>query len=168
MREKIQQLYIEGYSAKEIAYKLGKTEVSVKKFISRNLKQFKQIHNEYRELRQSNTNENIDKIQKLYLKGYNAKEIGKLMCLSHGYIRNLISKHLKEYGQEHRKARDLNKSIIKAINTINNSYIGNSALLKQNRQSYIYNKNDNLVFDEETRGTRPDDIPKVFYKRNSM
>ena len=32
----------------------------------------------------------------------------------------------------------------------------------KNRQSYKYNKNGNLVFDEE-RGKRPNDLPKNFY-----
>lgn len=165
MRSKIKQLYLEGYSAKEIAYKVCKTEVSVRKFISRNLKEFSKLHKEQLEIRQNKKKvASTEKIKQLYLKGYNAKEIADILNLSHGHIRNFISVNLRERSQEHRKSRDLNKSIIKSINNMNNSYISNAAFLKQNRQSYKYNKNNNLVFDEDTRGTRPTDVPKTFYE----
>ena len=45
---------------------------------------------------------------------------------------------------------------------MNNSFISNSSLLKYNRQSYKYNKNNNLVFNEE-RGRKPIDLPKTYY-----
>lgn len=167
MREKIKQLYIEGYNSKEIAEKTGKTQVSVQKFIQRNMKQFKKAHLEQRKIRESQIEGNkIERVKSLYLRGYNAKEIAEILCVSHQYIRVLISKNLKEFGFEHRKARALNKSIKKAIDTKNNSYMCNTAFLKQNRQSYKLNKNGNLVFDEETRGTKTEDVPKAFYKRN--
>lgn len=165
MKDKIKELYIGGYNSKEISLKVCKTESAIKQYISRNLKEFRNIHNENRNKRTLEAvSQKREQIKNLYLKGYNSKEISDIMCLSHGYIRNLISKHFREYRDEHKIIRDNNKSIKKAVKTMNNSYINNTALLKFNRQSYIYNKNNNLVFDE-SRGSRPEDLPKTFYKK---
>ncbi|MGX4601679.1 hypothetical protein [Faecalimicrobium sp. JNUCC 81] len=68
---------------------------------------------------------------------------------------------------EHRKNRDLNKFIIKAINQDYNSYIGSNALLRWNRQSYDYDKNGNLVSNKK-RGTKPKDLLKSFSKKGGM
>lgn len=169
MKTRIKRLYLEGYTAKEIALAVNKSEGSVKMFIKRNLNEFKKLHKEQKELRAClDKQDQFNKIKELYLKGYNAKEIAKLLELSHGHIRNYISENLKGYGFEHRKARDLNKSIIKAINSTNNSYISNVSFLRQNRQSYKYDRNGNLAFDESTRGTRTIDVPKKFYKKNAI
>lgn len=169
MREKIKKLYLDGYSSKDIANEVGKSEPSIKKIINRNFKQFKEIHDKNQKIKkESNQNVLVKKIKELYLRGYNAKEIAGILGYSHGYIRNIISENLKEECVEHRKKRAFNNSIKKSINNLNNSYISNSALLKINRQSYKYNENNNLVFDEETRGKRPEDIPKVYYKSKEL
>ncbi len=42
---------------------------------------------------------------------------------------------------------------------MNRQYMDDNSLLKMNRQSFNYDKNYNLIFDEE-RGKRPNDLPK--------
>lgn len=169
LKAKIKELYLLGHSSKQIADILGKKDATIRKFINRNLKEFDKLHEEKAKLIRANTKLDVkEKIKELYLKGYNAKEIAKMLQKSHGYIRNLISTNLRECSKDHRKARDLNKSIINAINSMNNSYISDASLLRQNRQSYKYDKNFNLVFDEESRSTRPHDVPKKFYRREAI
>lgn len=103
----------------------------------------------------------------MYVKGLNYKEIAKAMNYKSDSVRQCIHRNFRHLSFEHRKNRDLNKSIIRAINQDNNSYIGSNALLRWNRQSYDYNKNGNLVFNEK-RGTRPKDLPKSFSKKDGM
>lgn len=103
-----------------------------------------------------------NKVKELYLKGYNAKEISNLLNEKHDTIRRCINRNFADLKFENRKARDLNKDMRRAVDNMNNSFISNSSLLKYNRQSYRYNKNGNLVFDER-RGKRPADLPKTYY-----
>lgn len=167
MRDKIREMYLAGYTAKEIAKELNKSEGSVKMFISRNLKGFEKIHEKQIEIKKGLLKINkLERIKKLYLQGLNAKEIANILKDSHGYIRNIISENFKEFRKEHIKARDLNKSIIRAINRTNNNYMSDIALMKQNRQSFRYDKNGNLEFDEENRANKPNDLPKKIYIKN--
>ena len=101
-------------------------------------------------------------IKILYTKGYNAKEIAELLVYTHSYMREYISKNLSEYKIEHKKNRVIKKEMIRAVDNMNNSYISNSAILEWNRQSYDYNENGNIVFNEK-HGARPLDLPKTFY-----
>lgn len=170
MKDKIRELYIKGYSAKQISAELKKSEGSIKMFIKRNFKDFKKVHEEQKRIREGLKKLNESEyIKEKYVEGYNAKEIANILGKSHGHIRNYISKNLlKKYGFQHRKARDLNKDIKKAVRSFNNSFMSDSALLKQNRQSYKYDKNYNIEFNEDTRSARPDDAPKKYYRRNSI
>lgn len=169
MKETIRELYIKGYNSNEIGNILKMNSNTVRTFINRNLKELKKINEEQKKIRYDiKKNNEIDSIKKLYLKGYNSKEISKILGKSHSLIRKYISKNLlKKYGLEHRKTREINKSIIKAVDTMNNSYIPNSSFINWNRQSYDYNKNGNLVFNEG-RGIRPKDVPKTFYQKSGM
>ena len=90
------------------------------------------------------------------------KEIAELLVYTHSYMREYISKNLSEYKIEHKKNRVIKKEMIRAVDNMNNSYISNSAILEWNRQSYDYNENGNIVFNEK-HGARPLDLPKTFY-----
>lgn len=169
MKNRVRELYIKGYSAKQIADELQKSESSIKMFINRNLKDFKKVHEEQKKIKEGLKKlDEFEFIKSKYIEGYNAKEIAMILGKSHGHIRNYISKNLKEYGFQHRKARDLNKEIKKVVRSMNNSFMSDSSLLKQNRQSYRYDRNYNIEFDEPTRSARPSDAPKKFYRRNSI
>ena len=167
MRDKIREMYLDGYTTKEIAKELNKSEGSVKMFIRRNLKGFEKIHKKQLEIKKCMLKTNrLDRIKTLYVKGFNAKEIANILNESHGHIRNTINLNFKEFRNEHIKARDLNKSILKTVRRMNNSYMSYLSLIKQNRQSFKYYKNDNLEFDKENRENKPADIPKKIYIRN--
>lgn len=108
-----------------------------------------------------------EKIKRMYIMGLNYDEIADRLNYNKSSVRSCINRNFSNFRFEHRKNRDLNKSMIKAINQENNSFIGNRALLKWNRQSFNYNKNGNLVFNER-RGKRPKDLPKSFSKKDGM
>lgn len=108
-----------------------------------------------------------NRVKELYLKGYNSKEISKILSAGNQIVKSdtiqrCINRNFSDFKFEHRKARNLNRDIKRSIDTMNNSFISNSSLLKYNRQSYRYNKNGNLVFDERI-GRKPDDLPKTYY-----
>ena len=167
MRTEIRNLYIDGYTAKEIAEILCRSECSVKKFISRNLKDFKKVHEKQKLLKKGLKKlDELEYIKQRYIEGYSSSEIAILLNKSYGYIRNYICENLTSYRREHRKSRSLNKEIKKVVASMANSYISDSAMLKQNRQSYNYDKNNNLEFDETTRSARPSGLPKKIYRRN--
>lgn len=167
MRDKIRQMYLDGYTTKEIAKELNKSEGSVKMFIRRNLKGFQKVHKKQMEIKKSISKTNkLDRIKQLYVQGLNAKEIANILDESHGSIRNTIHLNFKEFRKEHIKSRDLNKAIIKAVKRMNNSYMSDLSLLKQNRQSFKYDKNNNLEFDQENRANKPNDIPNKIYLKN--
>lgn len=159
--ERVKELYINGYGAKEIANLLNDKHDRVRQYINRHLKEYKNVHLENKS---TIIKENI---KNLYIRGYSAKEISQITNTSYATIRKHISLYLSCYKEEHLENRNRNKEIIKAIDNMNNSYIPNSSFLSWNRQSYDYNKNGNLVFNED-RGSRPKDVPKTFYQKSGM
>lgn len=111
---------------------------------------------------------NKEEVKELYLKGYNAKEIAKILKdrgqinIKSDTVQRCINRNFDTLKLEHRKNRNISKDIKKSIDNMNKSFMSNSALLKMNRQRYNYNKNGNLVFDESV-GKRPYDLPKTYY-----
>lgn len=167
MRDKIREMYLAGYTVKEIAKELDKSEGAVKMFIRRNVKGFEKVHKKQMEIKKSLLKTNrLDRIKQLYVQGLNAKEIANILGESHGHIRNTINLNFKEFRKEHVKSRDLNKAIIKTVKRTNNSYMSDLSLIKQNRQSFKYDKNNNLEFDQENRENKPADVPNKIYMRN--
>lgn len=100
-----------------------------------------------------------DRIKELYINGYNSKEISNITGFTQDSIKKCISRNFQEYKFIHRENRQIKKDSLKAINKMNRQYMDDSSLLKMNRQSFNYDKNYNLIFDEE-RGKRPNDLPK--------
>lgn len=164
LSEEIKRLYIDGCTVKEISEMLEVKQGSLKKFIQRNLKEYKYINIENKTVKKFKKYENI---KRLYIKGYNAKEIADYLAFTHKYMREYISENLKVYRAEHIKNRNINKEIVKAVDNTNNSFMSNSSFLNWNRQSYDYNKNGNIVFNEK-RGSRVKDVPKTFFKKEGM
>lgn len=116
---------------------------------------------------------NKDEVKELYAKGYNAKEIAKILKgrgqinIKSDTVQRCINRNFYKLKSEHLKNRNINKDIKKSIDNMNNSFMSNSSLLKMTRQRYNYNKNGNLVFDESA-GKRPYDLPKTYYIRDKI
>ena len=88
-----------------------------------------------------------------------------MLELKYDRVRKFISRNfLLDYKEIHKKNREQEKSIKRAIDNKVNSYITNQNFLKQNRQAYKYNQNMNITFDDSI-GVKTDDVPKTFYSK---
>lgn len=156
---KIKELYEEGYIAREIAEKLDERVDTIRYQIYKNFNESKNTHKLNRI-----KNRPGDEIKNLYVKGYNISEISKILELDKNNVKMHVSRNLGPFKVQHEKSRKENEEIKKVVSKMSKSFISDQSLLKINRQSYNYNKNYDLVFNE-SRGERPFDLPKR-YKNN--
>ena len=109
---------------------------------------------------------NKEIVETLYKKGLSASEISeRLEFISVSSIQKCITrnfKHLRDTHKENRKMRQENLMILKLQEK---KFISDSALLKYNRQSYNYDKDYNLIFNEK-RGAIPDGLPSKYMRTN--
>ncbi|MGX9758862.1 terminase gpP N-terminus-related DNA-binding protein [Clostridioides difficile] len=96
---KIKDLYLKGYRAKEIATTLEIGYESVRKYIARNCKDLKEIH-------KKNNNSIIEEIRKLYSKGHNAKEIAHVLHKNIDMIEKNIIRNCEDLKKIHKKNND--------------------------------------------------------------
>ncbi|HBF5866272.1 sigma-70 region 4 domain-containing protein [Clostridioides sp. ZZV14-6044] len=95
-KDKIKDLYLKGYNAKEIAITLEVSYERVRKYISRNYKDLKAIH-------KKNSNSVIEEIKELYSKGYNAKEISHILHKNIDMVEKNISRKCVDLKKLHKK-----------------------------------------------------------------
>ncbi|MBZ0660725.1 hypothetical protein KWL79_018590, partial [Clostridioides difficile] len=93
---KIKDLYLKGYRAKEIATTLEIGYENVRKYIVRNCKDLKEIH-------KKNSNSIIEEIRKLYSKGHNAKEIAHVLHKNIDMIEKNIIRNCEDLKKIHKK-----------------------------------------------------------------
>lgn len=153
--QKIRALYEEGYIPSEIASKIDEKVDTVRNHIYKNFKGSRAIHLENREKRPN------DKIKDLYCKGYTIVEISKILNIKRDNVKNHYYRNLTEYRPKHEEARNLNNEIKQLVERQCKDYISDHALLKINRQSYDYDKNNDLVYNEK-RGAIPGGLPKKY------
>ncbi|ENY8332372.1 TPA: hypothetical protein ACKONR_000441 [Clostridioides difficile] len=157
-KNKINNLYLKGYKAKEIAYTLEISYESVRKYIARNCKDLKEIH-------KSNSNSVIGEVRKLYTKGYNAKEIAHILHKNIDMIEKNIIRNCKDLKKIHKKnnqktvdmeevrklytkgynAKEIAHILHKNIDMIEKNIIRNCEDLKK-----IHKKNNQKIVDIET------------------
>lgn len=157
--EELRKLYSEGYNAKEIADILNKNINMIKKCICRNCEDLKNLH--------KTNNENvvdIETVRRLYLKGYDSKEIADISNKDSNTVNLCIYRNCVDLKKIHKENQRIRKDTLKLLDRYNKTYINDSSLLKYNRQSYKNDKNNNLEFDS-SRGEKPYDIPEK-YKKN--
>ncbi|EOE7347203.1 hypothetical protein PV669_16490 [Clostridioides difficile] len=157
--EEVRKLYSEGYNAKEIATILSKDSNTVNLCIYRNCEDLKKIHKKNNE-----KVVDIEATRRLYLKGYNAKEIADILNKDANTVDLCIYRNCIDLKKIHKENRIIRKDTLKLLDRHNKTYINDGSLLKYNRQSYKNDRNGNLKFDKR-RGSKPYDIPKV-YKKN--
>ena len=165
-KSKINNLYLEGYILIEIANILSLEYEYVKEVIESKLcKELNKAHLIARNNKKKIIKLNRERIKNLYIKGYNYNEISQMLELKYDRVRKFISRNfLLDYKEIHKKNREQEKSIKRAIDNKVNSYITNQNFLKQNRQAYKYNQNMNITFDDSI-GVKTDDVPKTFYSK---
>nr|WP_312985698.1 hypothetical protein [Clostridioides sp.] len=154
--KKIKTLYEEGYIPSEIACKIDEKVDTVRNQIYKNFKESRAIHLENREKRPN------DKIKELYCKGYTISEISKILNVKRDNVKNHFYRNLTEYRSDHEEARKLNNEIKKLVQKECKNYISDHALLKINRQSYVYDKNNDLVYNDKRCGEIPSGLPRKY------
>lgn len=109
--------------------------------------------------------EKLKKIGNLYEQGYTSKQISSILEITDCSIRQTIHRNFSHLKEVHESNKKLNKESRSVIEKRCKKFISDSALLKQNRQSYNYDKNYNLVFNEK-RGAIPDGLPSKYMRTN--
>lgn len=111
--------------------------------------------------------EKLKKIGNLYEQGYTSKQISSILETTDCSIRQTICRNFSHLKEVHENNKKLNKESRSVIEKRCKKFISDSALLKQNRQSYNYDKNYNLVFNEnEKRGAIPNGLPSKYMRTN--
>ncbi|GAX66679.1 hypothetical protein NCKUH21_03711 [Clostridioides difficile] len=152
-------MYSEGYNTKEIAHVLHKNIDMIEKNIIRNCGDLKKIHKKNNEKAVD-----IEAVRRLYLKGYNAKEIADTLNKEANTVNLCIYRNCVDLKKIHEENRIIRKDTLKLLDRHNKTYINDDSLLKYNRQSYKNGKNGDIKFDDK-RGSKPYDIPGI-YKKN--
>ncbi|HAU4845819.1 TPA: hypothetical protein KPG21_000006 [Clostridioides difficile] len=183
-KDEIRKLYLEGYNAKDIAILLNINIEKIKKCISRNYKDLKEIH-----IKNNEKLLNKDEIRKLYLEGYNAKDIANILNKNIEMVKKSIIRDCKDLKKVHKKnnenaidieevrklyikgynAKEIADILSKDSNTVNLCIYRNCGDLKK-----IHKKNNEKAVDiEEIRklyseGYNTKEIARVLHKNIDM
>lgn len=157
--KEVKRLYEMGYVAREIAEQLDERVDTVRYQIHKKFKDSRDTHRLNKE-----KNRPGDKIKDLYVKGYNVTEISKVLKLDKNNVKMHVSRNLSSFKDQHDKVRKENEEIKRVVSKASKNYMNDYSLLKMNRQSYDYDKNYDLVFNEKSRGIRPCDLPNKYKK----
>ncbi|MGL5652138.1 MAG: helix-turn-helix transcriptional regulator [Paraclostridium sp.] len=109
--------------------------------------------------------EKLQKIGKYYEQGYTSKEIANILQVTDCSIRQTICRNFSHLKEIHNNNKKLNHESRMLIEKRCKKFISDTALLKQNRQSYNYDKDYNLVFNEK-RGEIPNGLPSKYMRTN--
>ncbi|WP_290063341.1 hypothetical protein [Paraclostridium bifermentans] len=111
--------------------------------------------------------EKLKKIGEYYEQGYTSKQIASILQTTDCSIRQSICRNFSHLKEVHENNKKLNHEGRILIEERCKKFISDSALLKLNRQSYNYDKNYNLVFNEnEKRGAIPSGLPSKYMRTN--
>ncbi|HBH4034389.1 TPA: hypothetical protein KSL09_003213 [Clostridioides difficile] len=147
---KIKDLYLKGYRAKEIATKLEIGYESVRKYIARNCKDLKEIH-------KKNNNSIIEEIRKLYSKGYNAKEIAHVLHKNIDMIEKNIIRNCEDLKKIHKK----NNEKVVDIEEVRKLY---SKGFNAKEIAHVLHKNIDMIEKNIIRNC--EDLKKIHKKNN--
>ncbi|HDX7085982.1 TPA: hypothetical protein RQA65_003493 [Clostridioides difficile] len=179
-KNKINNLYLKGYKAKEIAYTLEISYESVRKYITRNCKDLKEIH-------KRNSNSVIGEVRKLYTKGYNAKEIAHILHKNIDMIEKNIIRNCEDLKKIHKKnnqkivdietirrlytkgysAKEIADTLNKETNTVNLCIYRNCEDLKKIHKENRIIRKDTLKLLDRHNKTHISDSSFLKYNRQS-
>lgn len=111
--------------------------------------------------------EKNERIKEMYIKGYSASKITKIINrefgleIKLGAITKYIQRNLKDCKAEHNKNKAIIRDCRRVVSNSSRSYMGTKQLIMWNRQSYKADSAGNLRYDS-TRGKAPADLPKRY------
>lgn len=101
-----------------------------------------------------------EKIERLYLKGYNYIEIAKVFNWKPESVRKCIQRNFKELKNQHELERDRRKAIDRALKREVNGFMTSRNFVKTNPSIYTQNSKGDLVLKKGTV-CYTNDTPKV-------
>lgn len=109
-----------------------------------------------------------EKVQKMYLEGYNAKEISNIVQANVDTIRTCIKRNFKHLKEKHEIAVITRKEVIKAVNYEAKKCMSDKAFINKNKSIYRTKKNGDIVINEEAAPVTTWDTPIRFNNEKDL
>ena len=101
-----------------------------------------------------------ERVKKLYLSGYNAVQIAKIISSKTEAVRKCIQRNFSELSIEHQNAVTVRKEAIKAINYESNRCMSDRTFIMKNRSAYITEKDGDIVLNRKVAPVVTFDTPR--------
>ena len=111
---------------------------------------------------------NKNKIEELYLNGYDASQIAKKLEKNVEAVRKYIQRNLNHLKDKHKSAVVERREIIRAINYESNKYMGDSTFIKKNRSIYKTKLDGDIVINRDVAPVVTWDTPKRLVNENKI
>ena len=92
---------------------------------------------------------NKNEVGKLYITGYDARQISEILCVNVESVRKCIQRNYSHFRNRHQEALRERKDSIKAINYECNRFISDKSFVQKNRSSYKTKENGDIVLNED-------------------
>ena len=101
-------------------------------------------------------------VRKLYIEGYNAKEISEKLDITHDSARKCINRNFKDLKSTHEKSKQVRKDIARIAKEETKKYMPDSTFVKKNRSIYETNpKTGDIELRKNLSFAIPYDVPTV-------
>ena len=90
---------------------------------------------------------NKNEVGKLYITGYDARQISEILCVNVESVRKCIQRNYSHFRNRHQEA--LREDSIKAINYECNRFISDKSFIQKNRSIYKTKENGDIVLNED-------------------
>ena len=92
---------------------------------------------------------NKNEVGKLYITGYDARQISEILCVNVESVRKCIQRNYSHFRNRHQEALRERKDSIKAINYECNRFISDKPFIQKNRSIYKTKENGDIVLNED-------------------
>ena len=92
---------------------------------------------------------NKNEVGKLYITGYDARQISEILCVNVESVRKCIQRNYSHFRKRHQEALRERKDSIKAINYECNRFISDKSFVQKNRSIYKTKENGDIVLNED-------------------
>lgn len=102
-----------------------------------------------------------ERVKKLYLSGYNAAQISKIISSNTEAVRKCIQRNYGGLKYRHESAVTMRKEAMKAVNYEANKYISDKSFILKNRSAYKTKKNGDIVLNRDVAPIVTWDTPRI-------
>lgn len=111
---------------------------------------------------------NKESVKALYLNGYNAVQIARIIKSNKETVRKCIQRNFRDFEDKHLKAVRERKDCLRAINYESSRFMSDSVFIKKNRSIYKTLQNGDIVINREVAPIVTFDTPKRLINENSI